>query len=103
MMGRIGGSELLLILGIALVIFGPKQLPELGKIFGKTIGSIKRYASANTWEEEAAREEAAQEGASICQTAEQPQRQTESVQEVGKSAAADAVPETRKADGGTAI
>jgi sec-independent protein translocase protein TatA len=41
MFGRIGMTELLLVLGIALVIFGPKQLPKLGKAFGRTIRSFK--------------------------------------------------------------
>ncbi|HAE60950.1 MAG TPA: twin-arginine translocase TatA/TatE family subunit [Eubacteriaceae bacterium] len=41
MLGRIGTSELLIILGIALIIFGPKQLPKLGKTFGSTIKSFK--------------------------------------------------------------
>lgn len=41
MFGRIGIPELLLVLGIALVIFGPKQLPKLGKTFGRTIKSFK--------------------------------------------------------------
>jgi sec-independent protein translocase protein TatA len=41
MFGRIGMPELLLVLGIALVMFGPKQLPKLGKTFGKTIKSFK--------------------------------------------------------------
>ena len=57
-MGRIGTSELLVIFLIALVIFGPKQLPELGKMLGKAIGSVKHYADSNTWAEEAAKEEA---------------------------------------------
>ena len=34
---RIGTNELLIILVVALLIFGPKNLPKLGKMFGKTI------------------------------------------------------------------
>ncbi len=45
MFGRIGTQELLLILGIALVIFGPGKLPEIGKSFGKAIGEFKSHAS----------------------------------------------------------
>ena len=37
MFGRFGTQELMIILLIVLVIFGPKQLPKLGKTFGKTI------------------------------------------------------------------
>lgn len=41
MLGRIGTQELMIVLGIALIIFGPKQLPKLGKTFGKTIKGFK--------------------------------------------------------------
>jgi sec-independent protein translocase protein TatA len=41
MFGRIGAAELILILGIALVIFGPAKLPEIGKAFGKSIREFK--------------------------------------------------------------
>lgn len=46
MFGRIGTTELLLILLIAVVIFGPAKLPKLGKSIGKTIGNFKRSATA---------------------------------------------------------
>ena len=38
----IGFPELLLILGIALLIFGPKKLPELGSALGRTIKEFKK-------------------------------------------------------------
>ena len=38
---RIGTNELLIILVVALLIFGPKNLPKLGKMFGKTMKSFK--------------------------------------------------------------
>ena len=41
-MGKIGIWELLIILAIALLIFGPKALPKLGESLGKTIGSFKK-------------------------------------------------------------
>ena len=41
-MGKIGIWELLIILAIALLIFGPKALPKLGKAMGKTIGNFKK-------------------------------------------------------------
>jgi sec-independent protein translocase protein TatA len=34
-MGRIGIGELILVLVIALVIFGPSKLPDIGKSLGK--------------------------------------------------------------------
>lgn len=40
-MGRIGAGELILILIIALVIFGPSKLPEIGKAVGKGLREFK--------------------------------------------------------------
>ena len=37
----IGGPELLIILVVVLLIFGPKQLPKLGKMFGKTMREVR--------------------------------------------------------------
>lgn len=37
----IGGPELIIILVVVLVIFGPKQLPKLGKMFGKTMREVR--------------------------------------------------------------
>ena len=39
---RIGTNELLIILAVALLIFGPKNLPKLGKMFGNTINGFKK-------------------------------------------------------------
>ena len=39
---RLGLPEILLIGVIALVIFGPSRLPELGKAFGKAIREFKQ-------------------------------------------------------------
>lgn len=41
MFGKLGTPELMVVLVIALVIFGPKQLPKLGKTMGTTIKSFK--------------------------------------------------------------
>ena len=38
---RIGPQELIIVLIIVLVIFGPKNLPKLGKMFGKTMKNFK--------------------------------------------------------------
>ena len=40
-MGSIGTPELIVILVIALVIFGPGKLPEVGKAIGKGINEFK--------------------------------------------------------------
>ena len=39
---RIGTNELLIILAVVLLIFGPKNLPKLSKMFGKTISGFKK-------------------------------------------------------------
>lgn len=39
---KVGIWELLIILAIALLIFGPKALPKLGESIGKTIGNFKK-------------------------------------------------------------
>ena len=38
---RIGPQELIIVLIIVLVIFGPKNLPKLGKMFGKPMKNFK--------------------------------------------------------------
>jgi len=48
MFGRLGTSELVLILGIALVIFGPSKLPELGRAIGKGLNEFKSHANKIT-------------------------------------------------------
>lgn len=40
-MGRIGIGELVLILVIALVVFGPAKLPDVGKAIGKGLREFK--------------------------------------------------------------
>ena len=39
---RIGTNELLIILVVVLLIFGPKNMPKLGKMFGKTMNNFKK-------------------------------------------------------------
>ena len=41
MFGRFGMGELLIILLIVLVVFGPKKLPEIGKALGDAVPKFK--------------------------------------------------------------
>jgi sec-independent protein translocase protein TatA len=53
-MGPIGFPELLIILVVALIVFGPRKLPELGRSLGKSLSEFKRASNElrNTLEEE---------------------------------------------------
>ncbi len=42
MFGSIGMPELILIFIVALLVFGPKKLPEIGKSLGKGLAEFKR-------------------------------------------------------------
>ncbi|MFA4885853.1 MAG: twin-arginine translocase TatA/TatE family subunit [Desulfotomaculaceae bacterium] len=44
-MPHIGAPELILVLALALIIFGPGKLPDLGKAVGKTIREFRRSSS----------------------------------------------------------
>jgi sec-independent protein translocase protein TatA len=41
MLGNIGPLEIIIVLIIALIVFGPKRLPELGNSLGKGIREFK--------------------------------------------------------------
>jgi sec-independent protein translocase protein TatA len=45
MIGSIGMPELIIILTLALIIFGPRKLPELGRSLGKSLGEFKRASN----------------------------------------------------------
>ena len=45
MFGSIGGTEILVIMVIALLVFGPRKLPELGKPLGRGLSEFKRASN----------------------------------------------------------
>jgi TatA/E family protein of Tat protein translocase len=59
MFGSLGIPELLLIFVVALIVFGPKRLPEIGKTLGKAMGAFKQATDdfKNTIEREVQVEE----------------------------------------------
>ncbi len=59
MFGSVGTPELIIIFVIALIVFGPRKLPELGKSLGKSLAEFKRASNElkNTLDEEIRQEE----------------------------------------------
>lgn len=61
----LGTTELLVILLVALVLFGPRKLPEMTRKFGKSLNEFKRASDEfkQTWEREVALENVEREAA----------------------------------------
>ena len=45
MFGTLGGPELFLILLIALIVFGPRKLPEIGKSMGRMMAEFRKASN----------------------------------------------------------
>jgi len=45
MIGSLGGPEIFLILVIALIVFGPRKLPEIGKSVGKMLAEFRKASN----------------------------------------------------------
>jgi Tat protein translocase TatB subunit len=59
MFGSLGWSEILFILIIALIIFGPRKLPQLGRTLGESLAQFRRASEdfKRSWEQEITQEE----------------------------------------------
>lgn len=55
-MGSLGMPEILMILVIALIVFGPRKLPELGKTLGQSLAQFRKASEdfKRQWEDEVA-------------------------------------------------
>src|SRR5262249_17343149 len=53
-MGQLGFSEMLVVFIVALLVFGPKKLPELGKSLGKGIREFRKATDEvkSTWQDQ---------------------------------------------------
>jgi len=53
-MGSLGMQEIIVIFVLALIVFGPRKLPEIGKMLGKGLAEFKKASNElrQTWEEE---------------------------------------------------
>ncbi|MBI3948883.1 MAG: twin-arginine translocase TatA/TatE family subunit [Acidobacteria bacterium] len=59
MFGSLGWTEILFILVIALIIFGPRKLPQLGRTLGESLAQFRRASEdfKRSWEQEITLEE----------------------------------------------
>lgn len=88
----IGGSELLLILVLALIIFGPDKLPGIARSLGRTVSEFKKAANdfTRSLEQEGSNQERSKE------TQKEAQKEQETSREESQQArgnAADTAPE----------
>ena len=74
MFGSLGLPELVVIFVIALIVFGPRKLPELGRSLGKSINEFKKASTElqNTLEQEIKLEEQKDERAKTAAAAPPP-------------------------------
>jgi sec-independent protein translocase protein TatA len=63
----LGTSELLVILVVALIVFGPRKLPQLSRQLGRSLSEFKRASEdfKRTWEKEVEMEKFEEEGRTV--------------------------------------
>ena len=89
MFGSLGMPELIVIFVIALVVFGPRKLPELGRSLGRGIAEFKKATTdlQNTFEQEINADELrTKAAASAAQTRSDGTHTADAAAPVGKSA-----------------
>jgi Tat protein translocase TatB subunit len=59
MFGPVGGPELILILALALLLFGPRKMPQIGRMLGKALAEFRSVTTEfkSTLDREVALEE----------------------------------------------
>jgi sec-independent protein translocase protein TatA len=74
MFGSIGFPELVMIFIIALLLFGPKQLPNLGRTLGRALAEFRRASNdlQRTLEEEVRAEELREVGKEVAEATKLP-------------------------------
>lgn len=67
MFGSIGVPELILIFVLALLLFGPRKLPDIGKSLGRAMGEFRRASNdlRRSLEEEVAADELKEAGREV--------------------------------------
>jgi len=79
----LGSTELIFILVVALIFFGPRKLPQLARSMGKGLSEFRRASDdfKRTWEREVALDSAREEDNSILES-EQNQASSEAAQPI---------------------
>ena len=91
-MGSLGMPEIIAIFVVALIVFGPRKLPEIGKTIGKGLAEFKKASNElkQTWEEEVGLEK--EKAALKNIVSENPLNPSKIVDDITKTLSAEATP-----------